>query len=235
MLSLYKRQLTAAARCSFSAPRAVFSSVPTVTRIGDVKLSISTSGTAFQHLIPKNHLSALSPISNETLSHMRWLAQKFELGQDALLLGHPGPLRRQIVLAFAEAAGVEVEHLRLTRDTTESDLKQRRELRSSAGVAGADAPCTTTTSGASLATTATAGGHAQSVIFHDQAPVRAALHGRILLLEGLEAAERNVLPTLNNLLENRGGSCPVCFSQRTACAYVCACVCVYIYMWVCLL
>jgi MoxR-like ATPase len=36
-----------------------------------------------------------------------------------------------------------------------------------------------------------------------QAPVRAALHGRLLILDGLEKAERNVLPTLNNLLENR--------------------------------
>ncbi|MBZ3884085.1 von Willebrand factor A domain-containing protein 8 [Sciurus carolinensis] len=33
--------------------------------------------------------------------------------------------------------------------------------------------------------------------------VRAATEGRILILEGLEKAERNVLPVLNNLLENR--------------------------------
>ena len=33
--------------------------------------------------------------------------------------------------------------------------------------------------------------------------MRAAIHGRILVLDGLERAERNVLPTLNNLLENR--------------------------------
>lgn len=42
-----------------------------------------------------------------------------------------------------------------------------------------------------------------SVIFYDQAPVRAAIHGRLLVLDGIENAERNVLPTLNNLLENR--------------------------------
>jgi len=36
-----------------------------------------------------------------------------------------------------------------------------------------------------------------------QAPVRAAIHGRVLLIDGIERAERNVLPTLNNLLENR--------------------------------
>lgn len=33
--------------------------------------------------------------------------------------------------------------------------------------------------------------------------MRAATEGRILVLEGLEKAERNVLPVLNNLLENR--------------------------------
>jgi hypothetical protein len=36
-----------------------------------------------------------------------------------------------------------------------------------------------------------------------QCAVRAAAEGRILVLEGIEKAERNVLPVLNNLLENR--------------------------------
>ncbi len=33
--------------------------------------------------------------------------------------------------------------------------------------------------------------------------MKAATEGRILVLEGIEKAERNVLPVLNNLLENR--------------------------------
>ena len=33
--------------------------------------------------------------------------------------------------------------------------------------------------------------------------MKAATQGRILILEGIEKAERNVLPVLNNLLENR--------------------------------
>jgi hypothetical protein len=37
----------------------------------------------------------------------------------------------------------------------------------------------------------------------NQAVVNAAIHGRVLVLEGLEKVERNVLPVLNNLLENR--------------------------------
>lgn len=36
-----------------------------------------------------------------------------------------------------------------------------------------------------------------------QCAVRAATEGRVLVLEGIEKAERNVLPVLNNLLENR--------------------------------
>ena len=46
-------------------------------------------------------------------------------------------------------------------------------------------------------------GDTKEIIFHDQAPVRAALNGRLLILDGVEQVERNVLPTLNNLLENR--------------------------------
>ena len=89
------------------------------------------------------------------------------------LIGSPGPERRRIAFRFAEILKREVEYLAITRDTSESDLKQRRELR---------------------------GG---GVAFVDQAPVRAALHGRLLIIDGIERAERNVLPTLNNLLENR--------------------------------
>ncbi len=33
--------------------------------------------------------------------------------------------------------------------------------------------------------------------------IEAALKGRILIIDGIEKAERNVLPVLNNLLENR--------------------------------
>lgn len=36
-----------------------------------------------------------------------------------------------------------------------------------------------------------------------QCAVRAAMNGRVLVLDGVEHAERNVLPILNNLLENR--------------------------------
>ena len=40
-------------------------------------------------------------------------------------------------------------------------------------------------------------------MFVNQGPVSAAIEGKILILDGIEKCERNVLPILNNLLENR--------------------------------
>ena len=77
------------------------------------------------------------------------------------------------MLLYASLLGREIEWVSISRDTTEADLKQRKEV-SNHGTA-----------------------------YVNQAPVRAAINGRLLILDGLEKAERNVLPTLNNLLENR--------------------------------
>uniref|UniRef100_A0A4W6D9L2 von Willebrand factor A domain-containing protein 8 n=1 Tax=Lates calcarifer TaxID=8187 RepID=A0A4W6D9L2_LATCA len=99
--------------------------------------------------------------------------QKDVLGQDVFLIGPPGPLRRSIAMQYLELTKREVEYVALSRDTTETDLKQRREIRSG------------------------------TAFYIDQCAVRAATQGRVLVLEGLEKAERNVLPVLNNLLENR--------------------------------
>ena len=105
---------------------------------------------------------------------MKWLTQKFALGQDVFLIGGPSDrLRRTLVMMYLELTQQEVEFVSLTRDTTETDLKQRREIRDG------------------------------SAHYIDQAAVLAAVNGRVLVLEGIEKAERNVLPLLNNLLENR--------------------------------
>ena len=105
---------------------------------------------------------------------MKWLTQKFSLGQDVFLIGGPSDrLRRTLVMMYLELTKQEVEFVSLTRDTTETDLKQRREIRDG------------------------------SAHYIDQAAVLAAVNGRVLVLEGIEKAERNVLPLLNNLLENR--------------------------------
>lgn len=101
------------------------------------------------------------------------MMQKDILKQDIFLLGKPGPQRRQLAMQYLQLTNREVEYLAVTRDSTESDLKQRREIQNGTSV------------------------------YFDQSAVRAAKEGRILVLEGIEKAERNVLPVLNNLLENR--------------------------------
>uniref|UniRef100_A0A669BIT7 von Willebrand factor A domain-containing protein 8 n=1 Tax=Oreochromis niloticus TaxID=8128 RepID=A0A669BIT7_ORENI len=122
-------------------------------------------------LVPVKHISDSLP--QTVAQHLRWIMQKDLLGQDVFLIGPPGPLRRSIAMQYLELTKREVEYVALSRDTTETDLKQRREIRSG------------------------------TAFYIDQCAVRAATRGRVLVLEGLEKAERNVLPVLNNLLENR--------------------------------
>lgn len=112
-------------------------------------------------------------LSQTALHHLRWMLQKDKLGQDMFLLGRPGPLRRSVAMQYLQLTQRETEYVSLSRDTTESDLKQRREIQDG------------------------------TAVYFDQSAVRAATQGRVLVIEGVEKAERNVLPVLNNLLENR--------------------------------
>ncbi|XP_025079335.1 von Willebrand factor A domain-containing protein 8-like isoform X2 [Pomacea canaliculata] len=137
--------------------------------IGDV--SIQVKDPKAPELVPRKYYKKELP--QTVLRHLRWIMQKDALGQDIFLIGPPGPFRRQIALMYLELTKREHEYVSLSRDTTESDLKQRREI------------------------------HVGTAYYADQCAVRAALEGRVLLLEGVEKAERNVLPVLNNLLENR--------------------------------
>ncbi|KAJ3386110.1 von Willebrand factor A domain-containing protein 8, partial [Entophlyctis sp. JEL0112] len=120
----------------------------------------------------------------EFLRHLRWIMQKDALGQGThghLIAGGkltvcfspPGSIKRDLIRKYAELANREIEYVPLSKDMTDGDLKQRREIRSA------------------------------TAYYTDQACVRAAIHGRILVLDGIEKAERNVLPIINNLLENR--------------------------------
>ncbi|XP_025954961.2 von Willebrand factor A domain-containing protein 8 isoform X3 [Dromaius novaehollandiae] len=140
----------------------------TVT-IGDVSFKLRTPKNP--ELVPQNYMT--DSLAQSVVHHLRWIMQKDLLGQDVFLIGPPGPLRRSIAMQYLELTKREVEYIALSRDTTETDLKQRREIRDG------------------------------SAFYLDQCAVRAATEGRILVLEGLEKAERNVLPVLNNLLENR--------------------------------
>jgi hypothetical protein len=56
------------------------------------------------------------------------MLQKDNLKQDMFLLGRPGPLRRSIAMQYLQLTQREIEYVALSRDTTESDLKQRREI-----------------------------------------------------------------------------------------------------------
>jgi hypothetical protein len=127
----------------------------------------TTSHTNLKRFFPKG-----LPFS--ILEHLEWMSKKRALKQDFLLLSPPPTqFTRLIALEFAHLNNLQVEIVSLSPDTTEADLKTRRDLVNS------------------------------SVKFSDQAPVRAALQGKMLILDGLEKCERNILPTLNNLLENR--------------------------------
>lgn len=56
------------------------------------------------------------------------MMKKDLLGQDIFLLGPPGPVKRHLAMKFLELTNKELEYISLSRDTTESDLKQRREI-----------------------------------------------------------------------------------------------------------
>ncbi|DAA24031.1 TPA: hypothetical protein BOS_12463 [Bos taurus] len=137
--------------------------------IGDVSYKLKNPKNP--ELVPQNYIS--DSLAQSVIQHLRWIMQKDLLGQDVFLIGPPGPLRRSIAMQYLELTKKEAEYIALSRDTTETDLKQRREIR------------------------------AGTAFYIDQCAVRAATEGRTLILEGLEKAERNVLPVLNNLLENR--------------------------------
>ncbi|CAB3227227.1 unnamed protein product [Arctia plantaginis] len=151
-----------------------FASEDKVT-IGDVSKEIKNPKKV--EYVPRKYLTIedaeIRSLSQSTLRNLRWMMQKDLLGQDMFLLGRPGPSRRKVALQYLELTQRELEYVALSRDTTEADLKQRREIQKS------------------------------TAKYFDQSAVRAAIEGRVLVLEGIEKAERNVLPVLNNLLENR--------------------------------
>lgn len=71
---------------------------------------------------------SMGELTQNTLRHLRWMLQKDILKQDIFLIGRPGPSRRQLAMTFLEMTRREVEYVSLSRDTTEADLKQRREI-----------------------------------------------------------------------------------------------------------
>ncbi|XP_036788326.2 von Willebrand factor A domain-containing protein 8 isoform X2 [Manis pentadactyla] len=93
--------------------------------IGDVSYKLKTPKSP--ELVPQNYIS--DSVAQSVVQHLRWIMQKDLLGQDVFLIGPPGPLRRSIAMQYLELTKREVEYIALSRDTTETDLKQRREIR----------------------------------------------------------------------------------------------------------
>ena len=85
--------------------------------------------------VPRGYLGLYNGVMSDSqlyLKYLRWLMQKDELRQDCFLIGSPpGAFRRNLALSFAELTHREVEYLCLTRDTTEADIKQRKEISNS--------------------------------------------------------------------------------------------------------
>eukprot|EP00935_MAST-01C_sp_MAST-1C-sp1_P002044 g2044.t1 len=142
-----------------------------LVRIGSVTRAVGTPRRP--DLVPDIPDYLKNTTAQEILRHVQFLMKKDNLAQDVMLLGPPGPLRRDLVRMYCNITQRELEYMPISRDTTGSDLKQRREIRLG------------------------------SALYEDQCVVRAAIHGRVLLLDGIEKAERNVLPIINNLMENR--------------------------------
>ncbi|KAI0265323.1 AAA domain-containing protein [Gloeopeniophorella convolvens] len=120
------------------------------------------------------HAAPLDPADPRTRAHLYFLLQKYILGQDVFLIAQPGPYARRLALTFCSLVNAEYEYIALHRDVGETELKQGREIRE--------------------------GGN---LVYVDSAAVRAVKTGRVLIIEGIEKAERGIMPVLNNLLENR--------------------------------
>ncbi|KAH8984497.1 AAA domain-containing protein [Lactarius hatsudake] len=119
-------------------------------------------------------LSPLDPNDARAREHLYFLLQKFVLDQDVFPLSQPGPYAQRLALTFCNLLNAEYEYISQHRDVGETELKQGREIRD--------------------------GGN---LVYVDSVAVRAVKTGRILIIEGIEKAERGIMPVLNNLLENR--------------------------------
>ncbi|SNX86583.1 uncharacterized protein MEPE_05292 [Melanopsichium pennsylvanicum] len=108
------------------------------------------------------------------LEHLEFLAKKWQLGQDVFLISPPGPYARRLSLTFASLIQLPFEYVSFHRDIGEAELLQTRSL--------------------------STGGN---LVFEDGPVIRAMKNGHLLILEGVEKAERGVTPIINNILENR--------------------------------
>lgn len=135
-LSTFSWHARRGGRCVLKRQRRMFtgsagkdSSTADWVRIGDVKIKVKASQSKTEKVpqgyLDEGNLSALSPTM---LRHLRWMMQKDLLKQDMFLIGPPGPSRRWLAMSYAQLLQRDVEVVAISRDSTESDLKQRREI-----------------------------------------------------------------------------------------------------------
>ncbi|KAJ6624725.1 AAA domain-containing protein [Mycena sp. CBHHK59/15] len=141
--------------------------------LGDITYEVPVSRQPSR--LPRSRSQDLLDIEDPfNVDNLHFMLQKYLLGQDIFLVSQPGPYARRLALTFASVINSEYEYIALHRDVGETELKQGREIRSGGNLVYVDSPA-----------------------------VSAVKHGRILILEGIEKAERGIMPVLNNLLENR--------------------------------
>ncbi|KAJ7443890.1 AAA domain-containing protein [Mycena galericulata] len=141
--------------------------------LGDITYDVPAASQPSR--LPHSRSQDLLDIKDSVnLDNLHFMLQKYLLGQDIFLVSQPGPYARRLALTFASLINLEYEYIALHRDVGETELKQGREIRSGGNLVYVDSPA-----------------------------VNAVKHGRILILEGIEKAERGIMPILNNLLENR--------------------------------
>ena len=86
--------------------------------------------TLAPELVPSGYEHEFSLLKTSwAYSHIKWMVQKDALNQDMFLIGSHSPMRRWLALRFCEVTNRKCEFVALTSDTSEGDLKSRRELR----------------------------------------------------------------------------------------------------------
>ncbi|KAF7366325.1 von Willebrand factor A domain-containing protein 8 [Mycena sanguinolenta] len=157
--------------------------------LGDIAydIPVASEPSKLPHSRSQDLLDTNDPVNADNLHFM---LQKFLLGQDIFLVSQPGPYARRLAMTFASIINSEYEYIALHRDVGETELKQVWSILISVVCIPTPRREGEIHSGGNL-------------VYVDSPAVNAVKHGRILILEGIEKAERGIMPVLNNLLENR--------------------------------
>ena len=151
-------------------------------QLGDVLYDVPESRYPLRlpHLMDQGLLNTQDAFN---LDNLHFMLQKYLLGQDIFLLSQPGPYARRLAMTFCRYVlhcmqmqycvkeiqtsmiNSEYEYIALHRDVGETELKQGREIRTKG-----------------------------NLVYVDSAAVRAVKHGRVLIIEGIEKAERGIMP-----------------------------------------